>query len=996
MTTSLLSLFLLAAITAGASDKPAARPDAGPHHRVHTRVVQRPGADGRMVREESSYTELATGLNVLGADGQYVPSNPEFEFVQGGVQAVRTAHHLKLPARMGGAFGVEIVTPDGQTVRCHPLAIAAFDPVSGKREFLAVVADAQGWLVDPQTVVYSNCFSGLRASIRFYNGRAGVASDLLLYEIPDLAALGMPEGRLELWTEWEETPPFAQKTTKVLHGEADPARRARMQSPDVTDQTLGVGAMELMPGKAFPGGVRSNGLAPVAGGLRVGKTSFMVEGRRFLVETVQHGALVQMLGRANNHAPLQAAALHRTLNVPARPVRAAQRPGASGPDTERTRVVASAGDISTCDQDRTLATLDWELGNASFTNLTLEATTTYLVNGAAFLYGTTRIEGGTVVKYAGSNSSSFVYIAGDVVCDTSPYLPAVFTSATDNSIGSQLTMNSTPTNYYAAIFIATSGRELNHIRIAYADYALVAEGDVRVSHSQFLHCGNGIQPGYGGTANVRNVLFQDMAKIFYGYQYQGVGVNLTVNRCAALAWDSEDEGGHSIRLTNCVLNQVALGIEDVTRDHTAWEDAAQGVFETVGGGGHYLAAGSTNRDAGTTAIDTNLLADLRARTTDAPLWLSGNQTQDAILASRALADTGTLDLGYHYGPLDYVVSDWILRPGVTAVLTNGAVLAISYSSSSNGTFGVMLDDAKFVSEGTATRKNRICQAHVSQETGGFPGGSCMFRDGWASGVSTNASSQARFRFTTSERMAEYDYILGASGGFTALEWSHCNLLGAFIGADFSGGPPLVFGVTNCLVDWVYWQIIAYDEQTNKSVVLQNNLFKRSNLQLEPGTHPWQARDNLFDTTSVDTGFSEPMLARSNALYASSAPDNWTNQIILTNLVYQTGPLGTNYLGGNATLVNQGSQLASQAGLYHFTTSTNQAKEANSVVDSGLHYVAVNSAGQPLDTDGDGIPDYLEDFNGNGEVNSGETDWASAADQGLRVLICRPKNGSVLP
>ena len=54
-------------------------------------------------------------------------------------------------------------------------------------------------------------------------------------------------------------------------------------------------------------------------------------------------------------------------------------------------------------------------------------------------------------------------------------------------------------------------------------------------------------------------------------------------------------------------------------------------------------------------------------------------------------------------------------------------------------------------------------------------------------------------------------------------------------------------------------------------------------------------------------------------------------------------------------------------------------EGTSTVDIGYHYVATDAYGNPLDTDGDGIPDYIEDANGNGTVDSGETDWQSATD-----------------
>ena len=68
--------------------------------------------------------------------------------------------------------------------------------------------------------------------------------------------------------------------------------------------------------------------------------------------------------------------------------------------------------------------------------------------------------------------------------------------------------------------------------------------------------------------------------------------------------------------------------------------------------------------------------------------------------------------------------------------------------------------------------------------------------------------------------------------------------------------------------------------------------------------------------------------------------------------------------------------AASIGLYHYTTQTNQAKETNSVVDIGYHYVAVNSSGSPIDTDGDGSPDYYEDVNGDGSATGDPTSWLS--------------------
>jgi hypothetical protein len=49
-----------------------------------------------------------------------------------------------------------------------------------------------------------------------------------------------------------------------------------------------------------------------------------------------------------------------------------------------------------------------------------------------------------------------------------------------------------------------------------------------------------------------------------------------------------------------------------------------------------------------------------------------------------------------------------------------------------------------------------------------------------------------------------------------------------------------------------------------------------------------------------------------------------------------------------------------------------------MVDLGFHYIALSS-GVPYDTDGDSIPDHVEDANGNGtyDPGAGETDWQSS-------------------
>lgn len=163
-----------------------------------------------------------------------------------------------------------------------------------------------------------------------------------------------------------------------------------------------------------------------------------------------------------------------------------------------------------------------------------------------------------------------------------------------------------------------------------------------------------------------------------------------------------------------------------------------------------------------------------------------------------------------------------------------------------------------------------------------------------------------------------------------------------------------------------------------------------------------AYDNLFDKTTIvkDPGpFSVNFTHNYNGYITNQnrLTPNGANDVILTNSpAYLTSYLGRYYYPTNdgmlSVLINAGSRYATNATLYHFTTTTNQTKEAGTVVEIGHHYVATDGNGWPLDTDGDGIPDYFEDTNGNGNGNDDATSWQNynspnglTAGSGLQVF-----------
>jgi len=170
--------------------------------------------------------------------------------------------------------------------------------------------------------------------------------------------------------------------------------------------------------------------------------------------------------------------------------------------------------------------------------------------------------------------------------------------------------------------------------------------------------------------------------------------------------------------------------------------------------------------------------------------------------------------------------------------------------------------------------------------------------------------------------------------------------------------------------------------TGVTVYAFNNLSRKIIWKFMNGSNSWVAQNNLFDTMDSVTDSGSPVQNSYNAYYSTTyGLSGGYSNMSLGSLSFQTGPLGKYYQPTNSPLINTGSTNASLLGFYHFTTTTNQVKETNSFIDIGPHFVAVDGTGQPVDTDADGLADYVEDLNGDGVFGAGEVDWTNADTDG---------------
>jgi len=981
LTFSVMSIF--AQSQAGAPSEPIySVSERGPHHKVFERVENETGIDGKVFPHPHTYQEMATGMHYREGD-QWLESDAKIELLpnNAGATAAKGQHKVIFPPEIKAGL-IELQTPDQQWMRSRVWGLAYFDAASGESVLLAEVKASTGQIVGDNVVAYLDAFTDLGADLRYTYTLAGFEQDVVLNSqppTPEELGLDSKTTRLQVLTEFVEA-----QTPATTIGDAG----------GLVDATLGFGVMSIGPGKAFS----IDDAGEPAGPVPVAKSYQQLDGRNFLIEEVRYELVSDQLRRLPPTKKYQGASLERRGNgvnvlaglkkiMPKRYAKGAPQPGM------KRMARASAKTSPSFVMDYVTLT--------SQTNFTFKGDTTYYISGAVNLSGTTTIEGSAVIKFAQSSSAKISSTAP--VCLTDAYRMAFLTSMNDNSTGEAITGSSgSPTTGPATFLEVTGGGStpLQYLRFAYASNAISHtsfSGDVNpVWHSQFLKCGAAIQsaPSSGsGSVRLYNVLLSQC----------GVGVRNTSSSLAQYLRGEQltadyvtnlltttASNGSCLYLTNSLITGgggISPGQGSTNLESSIWLASNAGIYQKVGGGSYYLATSSTNRDAGTTNLNADLLLSLGKKTTYPPVaYTNVTFTNPTNFSPQAQRDSDVPDLGYHYEPLDVTFGGCTANSNIT--FTAGT--AVGWFRTSSGYYhaghGIHLGDRQVCAfQGTVTAPCYWVRLGVVQEQDRTAGYGTGGMTGWASNLTNAPDVQARFtRF--SMLMGDGNHFRD-DNGWLNLRAQDCEFYSGGV-----GGYVISMYFTNCFFGRTY--IGQVDGDGPCSVVLRNCTKIGNWLQLVPYlTSTYLILDSAFEDVTYQ--FSGPAASGGTATYdyiaytnaSNPFPVGGTHNVAVSGFNWQSGWLGNFYLPTNSTLINTGSVTASAIGLYHYTTQTNQAKETNSQVDIGFHYLALDGSHNPVDSDVDGTPDYLEDSNGNGIQDAGETLW------GISILT-QPASQSV--
>jgi len=929
--------------------------EIGANYRRWACVTAVPDARGRLHYVTNSYVELQDDMYHIrqGASGpEWAPSHTVIEAFPGGAVAQQGEVQMIFANDLATAGAIDAQTPAGR-FRSQIVGLSYADPALQTNILIAQVKSCQGQIIAPNQVIYPDALvgDGFTASVRYTYRSSGWEQDVLIEDPTSLVApeayglnSSSPTLALQVITEFLD-PPVPALTSQVLTTD---------QGAVYQDDQVDWGLMKLQSGKAF-----FLGQPPDTKGIPVLKRWLDVDSRHVLIEEVPFTSFMKALLSKDQGASLKerATANRRLASLKSLPVLPTAKPD------PKPMQVAKAPPLETG------ILLDYSTISATQSNYLFAADSTYYVSGtnAVNLNGTTTMEGGAVIKLTNCPTTKLC-LNGRLLLKTAQYRPVVLTSWTDNSMGQSITGSSgNPSNVNGATYLQdnTGTNTFQQMRFLYAGIGLSAASFSNgIWHCQFLQCGTAINTTNTAPVVLRNVLIVQCTNAV-AMTVRGTlsAEHLTADKCTTLLSGARAMGN----VTNSLISAVAT-LGNVTLYSSPQFTSGAGVYQPVGAGSYYLCDGSTNRNAGLTNINPTLANSLSLRTTYPPLVCSNVViSSNTTLAPQAQRDTDLPDLGYHYDPLDYAFSG-VQVTNATLQLTTGTAIAAFGSNYGLG----LLSGSQLICVGSPTNLNRIVRFNAVQEgsSTNWNGSSISVEGDWLGGPTP---AQAFFRFT--------DWSMPAQDGYH-FSTSSYTITNTFRDCQFHGGElsfsVAAFTFTNSLLERANTTI---SDVASMSPFVRNCLFHGGQFVVSrSNSGSWSFRDSLFDAVAI-TDSGDGVDAAYNG-FTTNTVNNLGGSSNQINLVpdYQTGPLGSYYYPTNGgsysltNLINTGSTWATNVGLYHFTTTTNQVKEGSTMLDIGFHYVAVDASGNPQDYDGDGLPDYLEDVNGDGSGANDPTSW----------------------
>jgi alpha-tubulin suppressor-like RCC1 family protein len=941
---------------------------------------------GKVTYRTNSYTELATGMHHL-VNREWVESSEEIEITPTGAQATNGSHKVVFSGELNTADAIDLTTPGGQHLKSHVMGLSYFDPATGKSVLIAELKDSQGQLLPTKNqVLYPDAFTDIKADVRYTYRKSGFEQDIILHEQPPPPSEWGLSGaaRLQVLTEFTEAREPAIKSAKA-------------GTSAMPDETLDFGTMKMGRGKAFTLGQER----PSA---FVSKQWLKLKGRTFLVEEVPVQAISKQLEKLP--APPSSST---SGNQPPQNGKRASAPGRSKlasnvsrrqlvdhvvlPPPKPAKKSRSPVQLASVAQHQNGLVMDYVTTLDTETNaFTFQSDTTYYISGFLILDGTATFEGGTVLKFT-QDGSSEVMCNSNVVCLTAAYRPAVFTSVNDNTVGETIAGSSgTPNpggNYLWLNEIGTNS-PIQYMRFSYAGTGFT-DYMPDVSNCQFINCYIGVDilsDDAARLALLHNVLFSQMSYCavmqdgFWSYDVHGE--HITMDSGIFGVW------GSTAYLTNSIFAEAGSVADEATGDNNGFYNSPEfgsGAitntsypFQTVGGGSYYLADNSPYRNVGTANINPTVLTSLRQKTTYPPIVWTDNITNDTVWSPQILRDTDAPDLGYHYPAIDYLANASISNAVLT--LTNGVVVAGFNDVALN-----LLDSGSLDSFGSPLLHNRICPASCVQEQPQAYNSIYSIHNTWNGGSVNQPRIDASF---TDFESISADTIIYVDP--IVVRWRDCYFGPGSVAVSLMTGDSLV---ANNIFEHT---LLGFDDLENPGgcqLSFYNNLAREGAVSV--GIRVGTSTDNAFDNCTY-AYLGAASIGHNAYINTTGNVQSGPGDISLTNITWLQGPLGCYYQTSDSPLINVGSRTADQAGLYHYTVTTNlvnglQIKETNSVVDIGFHYVATDGYGNPIDTDGDGLADHFEDTTGDGTYNAGDvSDWTDYYNGNGPTLTISPPSG----